>query len=165
VNVLHIDDKSPNNGDPRLRGDNPLRNANIGLSYVYERGGKLELRTRVAEDQIGVAEAQVLDALRLQLGQLRQGYLGAVLGHANLLVAFQNRESLDNTERLLRSRVRLGESAAGDLIRFQASRPQFETDLTTARIAYESAVRDVLNLLGATAREVSGAASTAPELS
>ena len=164
LNLFHVDDNNPSTGSPRIRSDNPFRNANVGLSYVYERGGKLELRTRVADDQIGVAEAQVLDALRLQLGQLRQAYLNAVLAHANLLVAFQNRESLDNTERLLRSRVRLGESPAGDLVRFQASRLQFETDLTTARIAYESAARDVLNLLGATAREVSGPQSGAPEL-
>lgn len=127
----------------------PSNNIAVGLSVLIERGGKRTLRTRLAEEQIGVAEAQVLDMLRLQLFELRRAFLGALLARANLEVALANRESLDRTEALLRRQVRDGAIAEGDLLRFQASRIAFEGDIPANAQAYAAGVAAVAALLAA----------------
>jgi len=135
-------------GRDRARFFGPDKNVNAGLAVLVERGGKRTLRTRVAEEQIGVAEAQVLDALRTQLYALRQAFLGALLARANLEVALGNRQSLDRTEALLRRQLRDGAIPEGDLLRFQASRLQFEADVTGNAQAYAAGVAAVAALLG-----------------
>lgn len=129
----------------------PANNINLGLTTLIERGGKRKIRSRAANEQIGIAEAQVLDTLRGQLFQLRQAFLGALLARANLDVALVNRGSLDRTESLLRRQAREGQIPDGDLIRFQASRPSFEADAATAALNYAAAIAALAALLGADA--------------
>ena len=136
-------------------------NISVGLSVLIERGGKRTLRTRLAEEQIGIAEAQVLDALRLQVFQLRQAFLGALLARANLEVALANRQSLDNTEALLRRQVADGAIPEGDLLRFQASRIVFEGDVTANAQAYAAGVAAVAALLDADPAAFQAEAGTA----
>lgn len=131
------------------RGFSPSNNIAVGLTVLVERGSKRALRTRVAEAEVGAAEAQVLDALRLQLFQLRQAFLGALLARANLEVALGNRASLDRTEALLRRQFREGAIPEGDLLRFQASRLQFESDVTGNAQAYAAGVAAVAALVAA----------------
>ncbi len=118
----------------------PTNNIFAGLSILVERGGKRTLRTRVAETQIGVAEVQVLETVRGQLFQLRQSFLSALLARANLEVALGNRGSLDRTEGLLRRQLKDGAIPEGDLLRFQASRLAFESDVTGNAQAYAAAI-------------------------
>lgn len=133
-------------------------NITVGLSMLIELGGKRELRTRLAEQNIGVAEAQVLDALRLQILQLRQAFIGALAARANFEVALANRASLDRTEALLRRQLQDGALPEGDLLRFQASRLPFESDVTSAATAYAAAVAQVAALLALDAANVTPAA-------
>jgi outer membrane protein TolC len=133
-------------------------NVNVGLSVLIELGGKRELRTRLAEEGIGVAEAQVLDALRMQLFQLRQSFIAALAARANFEVALANRASLDRTEALLRRRLQDGALPEGDLLRFQASRLPFEADVTGAATAYAAAVAQVAAILAFDAANVTPAA-------
>ncbi|HYI82368.1 MAG TPA: TolC family protein [Acetobacteraceae bacterium] len=136
----------------RLQGARFLslgNNVQVGLSVLVERGRKRELRTRVAEQQIEAAEAQVLDTLRIQLFQLRQAFFGALLARANLEVALGNRAALDRTEALLRRRLRDGAVPESDLLRFQASRLTFEADVTSNAQAYAAGVAAVAALLTA----------------
>jgi outer membrane protein TolC len=129
-------------------------NVAVGLAMLIELGGKRELRARLADENIGVAEAQVLDALRLQLLQLRQSFIAALGARANLEVALANRASLDRTEALLRRQLQDGALPEGDLLRFQASRLPFESDVTNAAIAYAAASAQVAALLALDAANV-----------
>jgi outer membrane protein TolC len=137
----------------------PSNNIALGLSVVIERGGKRALRTRFADEQIGVAEAQVLATLREQMFQLRQAFLSALLARANLDVALANRASLDRTEALLRRQAQDGQIPEGDVIRFQASRPAFEADAATAAQNYGAAASALAALL---AEDASAGAIGAP---
>lgn len=142
----------------------PSNNVNAGLTVLIERGGKRSLRTRLADENIGVAEAQVLDAMRLQLFALRQAFIAALGARANLEVAFANRASLDRTEALLRRQVQDGALPEGDLLRFQASRVLFEADLATAAQAYAAGAAQVAVLLAADAAALNDApAPRAPD--
>lgn len=122
-------------------------NVTLGITALIELGGKRELRTRAAEEQIGAAEAAVLDALRTQVYQLRQAFIQGLAARANLDVALANRASLDRTEALLRRQVQEGAIPEGDLIRFQAARLTFEQDVTTNAQAYAAAVAVVAALM------------------
>jgi len=136
----------------------------VRLDQVLERGNKRGLRTEAASLQVQAAEAQVLDTIRTQLLQLRQAFYNAVLARENVRVASQNLDLTNDTERLIRVRVTAGDAPEWDLIKFQASKVQFQRDLTAASLAYQQAVRDVLTLLGAPSAAVGGTAtiSSAP---
>ncbi|WP_426958419.1 TolC family protein [Muricoccus radiodurans] len=126
----------------------PLNNLSLNLTLTIERGGKRELRNRYADQQISVAEAQVLDALRAQVFNLRQAFIAGLQARANLAVAVANRAALDTTEGLLRRQVQEGAIPEGDLLRFQASRLPFEQDVAGAAQAYAAASAMVAALLG-----------------
>jgi outer membrane protein TolC len=141
-------------GGGTARGYSPGNNILVGLTAVVELGGKRELRTRLAEENIGVAEAQVLDALRGQVLALRQGFIAALAARANLDVALAVRSSLERTEALLRRQVQDGARAEVDLLTFQASRPAFEAELSLAAQAHAAAVAQVAALLALDAAAV-----------
>ncbi len=142
----------------------PANNIQVGLSVLVERGRKRELRTRVAEQQVEAAEAQVLDTLRTQLFQLRQAFLGALLARANLEVALGNRAALDRTEALLRRQLRDGAVPESDLLRFQSSRLTFEADVTSNAQAYAAGVAAVAALLTADPAAFQAGAGQIPAL-
>jgi cobalt-zinc-cadmium efflux system outer membrane protein len=117
--------------------------------YILERGNKRELRTAVAESQLQAAEAQLLDATRQQLFQLKQSFYTAVLARENLRVADENIYLINSTEQLIKLHVDTGDTAEWELIKFQSNKVQYQRDLFTAQLSYQQSVRDVLNLLGA----------------
>ena len=131
------------------------------IDQVFERGNKRSLRTEAAELQVQAAEAQVLDTIRTQLLQLRQAFYTAVLARENVGVAQENLDLTNDTERLIHTRVRAGDAPEWDLIKFQASKVQFQRDLVAAHLAYQQAVRDVLTFVGATFPTIGSATPTA----
>src|SRR5712691_8497029 len=122
----------------------------VRIDQVLERGNKRGLRTQAAASQVQAAEAQVLDTIRTQLLQLRQAFHTAVLARENVRVARENLDLTNDTERLIKTRVHAGDAPEWDLIKFQASKVQFQRDLAAAHLAYQQAVRDVLTFVGAT---------------
>jgi outer membrane protein TolC len=103
------------------------------LDQVFERGNKRSLRTEAAKFQVQAAEAQVLDTIRTQLLQLRQAFYTAVLASENVRVANENLDLTNDTERLIKTRVSAGDTPEWDLIKFQASKVQFQRDLAAAQ--------------------------------
>jgi len=76
IGVEQVPFSSPVPGSvPRLWHTNPDAGANpvltLHVDKIIERGGKRELRTAQADFQLKAAEAQMLDAIRTQLFQLR----------------------------------------------------------------------------------------------
>ena len=80
-------------------------------SYTFEfdlpieTGGKRHKRIDNAESQLQAAEAQVLDALRNQIFQMKTLYFSAVLARENQKVATEVLESVDRTEALIKRQV------------------------------------------------------------
>jgi cobalt-zinc-cadmium efflux system outer membrane protein len=118
---------------------------------VFERGDKRQLRIQSAEAQLQAAEAQVLDVTRLQMFQMKQAFYQAVLARENLKVADENLYLINNTEQLIKLHVAAGDTAEGELIRFQSNKVQYQRDFVTAQLTYQQSARDILNLLGAQA--------------
>jgi len=144
---------------PRFFKTNPDAGANpvytIHLDKLIERGGKRALRTAQADYQLKAAEAQMLDALRTQLFQLRQAFTTATLARENLLLAEATLQQYEQTERLTEVKVEHGDLPGVEVYRVRAGRIQFQQVVLQARTTYEQSTRDVLNLLGARPDQVS----------
>ncbi len=126
------------------------------FDQIIERGDKRRLRTDAADFQLQAAEAQVLDATRQQVFQLKQAFYTAVLARENLRVADENLCLANNTEQLIKLHVDTGDTAEWELTKFQANKVQYQRDLISAQLSYQQSVRDVLNLLGAQPSSVTG---------
>lgn len=140
------------NSAPRFFETNPNAGANpvytFQIQQLLERGGKRALRTEQAGAQVEAARAQVLDALRTQLFQLRQAFGAAILARENLKLAELTNQQYEQTERLAQIRVDNGDAAPVELYRARAGRLPYRQAIVQARTAHQQALRDLLNLLG-----------------
>lgn len=127
------------------------------VDKIIERGGKRELRTGQSELLVKAAEAQIQDAIRTQLFQLRQAFTSALVARENLRLAETTDQQYEQTERLTQIKVESGDLANAELYRVRAGRLQFQQTVLQARTSYEQATRDVLNLLGTRVEEVAPA--------
>jgi outer membrane protein, heavy metal efflux system len=148
-----------------LRGSVPrffATDSNAGANPVYtfridkitERGAKRELRSAQADFQLKATEAQMLDAIRTQLFQLRQAFASAMLARENLRLAEATQQQYEQTERLTEVKATNGDVAGVELYRIRAGRLQYEQTVLQARTSYAQAASDVLNLLGARVEQV-----------
>lgn len=126
----------------------------VRVDKIIERGGKRELRTEQADEQIKANEALMLDAVRTQLYQLHQAFTAATLAREDLLLAETTQQQYEQTVRLTATKVENGDLPGLELYRARAGQMQFEQAVVQARTNYELAARDVLNLLGATVADV-----------
>lgn len=121
----------------------------VEVDQLIERGNKRQLRISQADLNTQAAEAQVKDALRQQIFQLRQAFFNAVLARENLRALKENLDHFDRTQNLLIVQVKEGYSAGVDLKRVQLQRLQFQNDVSNAQQSYQQSLRDVFNLIGA----------------
>lgn len=98
----------------------------LRLDKIIERGGKRELRTQQAEEQLQANEALMLDAMRTQLFQLRQSFTTATLARENLLLAEATLNQYEQTEKLTVVKVETGDLPGVEVYRAHAGRLQFE---------------------------------------
>src|SRR5262249_3379649 len=143
---------------PRFWTTNPDAGANpvytLRYDQILERGGKRELRTAVADEQLLASEAQLLDAIRNQIFQMRRTFAAAILARGNLKLAETVEQQYAQTEKLTLAKVDQGDIAKVEIYRVGAGRLQYQQTVLQARTAYETAVRDVLNLLSAREHEI-----------
>jgi cobalt-zinc-cadmium efflux system outer membrane protein len=158
VSAEQIPFYSPLHDLPRFFATNSDAGANpvytFRIDKITERGGKRELRTAQADFQLKASEAQMLDAVRTQLFQLRQAFATAMLARENLRLAQVTQEQYEHTERLTQVKVTSGDLPGVELYRIRAGRLQYEQTVLQARTSYEHAASDVLNLLGARVEQV-----------
>ena len=120
----------------------------VDVEKLIERGGKRELRMSQAEIQAKVAEAQLANALREQLFELRRAFLAAVLARENLRVVRENLRDFESSEQLLSAQVKEGYSAGVDLRRIGLELVEYQGDVSAAEQGFIQSVRDVFNLIG-----------------
>ena len=126
----------------------------LRFDKIIERGGKREFRTEQADFQVKTSEAQMLDAVRTQLFQLRQAFNNAILARQNLILAETTQQQYEQTEKLTQVKLENGDLPALELYRVRAGRLQFQQAVLQSQAAYDQATRDILNLLGARTEQV-----------
>lgn len=121
----------------------------VRYDQLIERGGKRQLRTDLADQQLKASEAQMLDTMRLQLFQLRQAFTMAALARENLTLAQATLDQYEQTIRLTAIKVDNGEVAGVELYRVQVAALQYQQAVQQAQTNYHQATRDILTLLAA----------------
>src|SRR5262245_7204860 len=143
---------------PRFFDTNPDAGANpvytLRMDQLWERGGKRELRTAIADTDLKASEALMLNAIRTQLFQLRNAFATAALARDNLRFAESAERQYAQTEMLTTVKVEQGDIAKVETYRVSAGRLQYQQAVLQAHTSYDQAVRDVLNLLGASSDDV-----------
>jgi cobalt-zinc-cadmium efflux system outer membrane protein len=137
--------------EPGNFSDNTLTNIqqfDIGVSYLFERGRKRQKRLLAARDQTTVSVSQVADSERTLTFNVAQQFIGALLANSNLQFAEEDLKSFQRTVDISEQRYKAGDISLGDNLKIKLQLLQFETDVSSARVARVQALNSLHQLLG-----------------
>ena len=120
----------------------------MGLSYLFERGGKRHRRIDAARDATAVTRYQVDDAQRNLIFNVAQQFIGAQLAESVLDFARKDLDSFQQTVNISEDRYKAGDLAEGDLLKIKLQLLQFQTDVSGAEVAKVQALASLRQLLG-----------------
>src|SRR5215470_6673960 len=118
-----------------------------GISYLYERRHKRDLRLESAKKATSMAESSHADMERTLLFNLRNTFVQTLQAKSVLQLAKDNLDYYDHVLDVSRERFKAGDIAQIDLDRLELQRVQFESDLQTAKVNLRTAKIQLLTLL------------------
>jgi len=118
-----------------------------GVSYLFERRNKRNLRYQVAKQGTAIGVAQQADLERTLLFNLRSVFVGVLQAKAVLHLAEDNLDYYDKVLKISRDRYEAGDIAQIDLDRLELQRLQYESDLQTALVNLRTTKINLLALL------------------
>lgn len=118
-----------------------------GISQLFERRNKRNLRLEVARQGTAIGVAQAADANRTLLFNVRSAFVGVLQAKAVLRLAQDNLEYYDKILKVSRDRFDAGDIARIDLDRLELGRLQYESDLQTAVVNLRTTKINLLALL------------------
>jgi cobalt-zinc-cadmium efflux system outer membrane protein len=125
-----------------------LAQFDVGVGYLFERGGKRKARLNAARDATAVTASQVADAERTLKFNVAQQFINALLAKSNLAFAEQDLNSFQQTVNISQERYRAGDISESDLLKIKIQMLQFQTDVASARVAKAQALVTLRQLLG-----------------
>lgn len=120
----------------------------VRAGQTIETAGKRGKRTKVAQQDVAVAESALQDTIRQLKLELRDRYYSVVLAEAQQELAQQILGQFDEIIRLNEVRFRQGEVSGLDLARVQTERLRFFNDSVAAELQLKNAKASLLELLG-----------------
>ena len=120
----------------------------IGLGYTFERGGKRHKRLLAARDQTAVTASQVADAERTLTFNVAQQFINVLLANSNLTFAQEGLNSFEQTVNISEQRYKAGDISEGDYLKIKLQLLQFQTDVSSARVAKVQALGSLRQLIG-----------------
>jgi cobalt-zinc-cadmium efflux system outer membrane protein len=127
---------------------NNLQQFDIGLGYLFERGHKRQNRLQAARDQTAVTAAQVADAERTLRFNVAQQFINVLLANSSLQFAQEGLRSFQETVNISEQRYRAGDISEGDCLKIKLQLLQFQTDVSSARVARVQALGSLRQLVG-----------------
>jgi cobalt-zinc-cadmium efflux system outer membrane protein len=118
-----------------------------GVSYLFERRNKRNLRFEAAKQGTAIGAAQATDSERTLLFNLRSAFVGVLQAKAVLQLAQNNLEYYDKILKVSRDRFDAGDIARIDLDRLELQRLQYESDLQNAIVNLRTTKINLLALL------------------
>lgn len=122
----------------------------IGLGYTFERGRKRQNRLQAARDTTAVTRSQVADAERTLVFNVAQQFINVLLANSNLTLAHAGLKSFQQTVDISEYRFKAGDISQGDYLKIKLQLLQFQTDVSSARVARAQALGSLRQLLGFT---------------
>jgi outer membrane protein, heavy metal efflux system len=120
----------------------------LGIGYLFERGRKRQRRLQAARDQTAVTRAQVTDAERTLAFNVGQQFVNVLLAESTLQFALEDLKGFQRTVDLSELQRKAGFIAEGDLLKIKLQLLQFQTDVSSARLARVQALVGLRELLG-----------------
>jgi cobalt-zinc-cadmium efflux system outer membrane protein len=119
-----------------------------GISYLFERGGKRHHRIDAARDATAQTRYQVSDAERTLIFNTAQQFITAQLAESNLDLANQDLASFQQTVDIAQAQYKAGAISEGDLLKITVQLLQFQTDVSSAKVAKIQALASLREFLG-----------------
>lgn len=120
----------------------------VGIGYLFERGKKRQHRLQAAKDATAVTESQTSDQERTTIESTAQQFIAALLAKANLDFAERLLASYQHTVAISQEQEKAGAMSKADLLKIQLQTLQFQTDVTSAKIAAVQALNSLRQLIG-----------------
>jgi cobalt-zinc-cadmium efflux system outer membrane protein len=120
----------------------------IGVGYLFERGHKRQRRLQAAQDQTAVTRAQVADAERTLAFNVGQQFVTVLLAESTLQFALQDLQSFQQTVDIAEAEYKAGFIAEGDYLKIKLQLLQFQTDVSSGRLARVQALVSLRESLG-----------------
>lgn len=137
--------------EPQNFNTNTLLNTtefDVGVGYLFERGGKRGRRIEAARDATATTRYQVADAERTLTFNTAQQFIAVELAESNLELANQDLASFQQTVDIARQQYRAGAISEGDLLKITLQLLQFQTDAANAKAAKVQALANLRQFLG-----------------
>jgi outer membrane protein, heavy metal efflux system len=125
-----------------------IQQFDIGIGYLFERGHKRPRRLEAARDQTAVTGAQVGDAERTLAFNVGQQFVSVLLAESTLQFALQDLQSFQQTVDISDAQLKAGYIGEGDYLKIKLQLLQFQTDVSSARLARVQALVSLRELLG-----------------
>jgi cobalt-zinc-cadmium efflux system outer membrane protein len=122
--------------------------ADLGLSYLIERGKKRQHRLQAAKDQTTVTKSLVADNERTLTYQVATLFVTVQLAESTMDLAEQDLKSYQRTVDLSEMRYKKGAISEDDYLKIDLQLLQFQNDLSQAELARAQALSDLRQLLG-----------------
>ena len=120
----------------------------IGLSYLFERGHKRQRRLQAARDQTAVTRAQITDAERTLAFNVGQQFVSVLLAESTLQFALEDLKGFQETVDISQVQFKAGYIGEGDFLKIKLQLLQFQTDVSSARLAKVQALVGLRQFLG-----------------
>ncbi len=120
----------------------------IGIGYLFERGHKRQRRLQAAQDQTAVTRAQVTDAERTLAFNVGQQFISVLLAESTLRFALEDLKSFQQTVDIGEAQYKAGYISEADYLKITLQLLQFQTDVSSARLARVQALVGLRELLG-----------------
>jgi cobalt-zinc-cadmium efflux system outer membrane protein len=127
---------------------NETQQFDIGIGYLFERGHKRQRRLQAARDQTAVTRAQVTDAERSLAFNVGQQFVSVLLAESTLRFALQDLQSFQQTVDISEAQLKAGAISGGDYLKIKLQLLQFQTDVSSARLARVQALIGLREFLG-----------------
>lgn len=120
----------------------------VGLSYLFERGHKRQHRLQAARDQTAVTRAQVADAERTLTFNVAQQFISVLLAQSALQLAEEDLKAFQQTVDISQEQFKAGYIGEGDYLKIHLQLLQFQTDVSSAKLAKVQALVGLRELVG-----------------
>jgi cobalt-zinc-cadmium efflux system outer membrane protein len=120
----------------------------VGIGYLFERGGKRQRRLRAARDQTAVTRSQVTDAERTLAFNVGQQFVNVLLAESNLQFAIENLKGFKQSVDISEQQYKVGFISEADYLKIKLQMLQFQTDVSSAQLAKVQALVGLRELIG-----------------
>ncbi len=122
--------------------------ADMGLSYLFERGKKRQHRLQAAEDVTAQTRSLVADNERTLTFNVASQYINVLLAESALDLATKDVKSFQQTTDISEITYKAGGMSEDDFLKIELQLLQYQTDYEQAVLARDQALDDLRNMLG-----------------